>query len=144
MPAHYSVSKWPKGLRIDQLHVYLGDDLAVAVINGATLKPYIPLDQLARCLDDHVQGAVDVLTFRGGDGLEDGVPRLLDEMTVPGRLHMDFLNFTDFFPLPLVSIERILDGRTLRAKQDRLPPSAVAERCRRERASQVADRPRVQ
>jgi hypothetical protein len=41
---------------------------------------------------------------------------VLDEMMVPERLHVDFLVFLDgFYPLSWASIERILNGRTLRA-----------------------------
>jgi hypothetical protein len=113
LPAHYS---WPKGLRVDKLHILLAENVAVAVINGAQLEPYIPLNHLAQFLNEHVQGAVRQLTFSdSGEGLEDGVLRLLNKVTVPGRLHTEALIFDDFFHLPWAGIERIFDGWALRA-----------------------------
>jgi hypothetical protein len=88
LPAHHSLPNWPKGLRIDKLHVLLEHNIAVAEINSARLGPPIPLDQLARFLNEHVQGAVgltrfvfcpmDPLAKNGGFG-----PSLLLEVPLP-------------------------------------------------------------
>jgi hypothetical protein len=115
MPARYHVSNWPVRLRINHLYVHLSEGYAAAMKNdGTMLKRNIPLDQLAQFLNYHVEHMMELFLVGRPQAM---LLRLLDEVTVPGRLHVNALNFTDFFHLPWAGIKRILDGRTLRANK---------------------------
>jgi len=102
-------------LKVESIHVLTDDFAVVTPKDGSDLSPNVPLSQLARFLNHHVDGPVETLLI-GNDKdkrCEELLPRLLDNVR-PERFHFEIIIMRDYFRhLPWPTIKRVYDSEQM-------------------------------
>jgi hypothetical protein len=137
MPAHYRTSNWPRGIRLLSLEVVFAQKSGFAKalkMDGTELRPRVPVNQLARFLNDHVEGTVLQIKFclDPDSEMESELPKILSQVD-RARLRSFRIQMTGFFRhlqwTP--TVKQLFDGRVMRARSFEfvyfhLPASATA------------------
>jgi len=117
LPTHYHPSNWPKKLRLRGIIVLdLAGCAKVAKQDGSDLSPNVPLDQLARFLNHHVDEANELMMV-GNDEMgirhEECLPQLVETVR-PERFTFESVMLTNYFHLlPWPTVERVYNSENM-------------------------------
>jgi len=120
LPRKYKSSNWPRSLKVAMVILRPENDYVMVVKKDwRVLSPNVPLNQLSRFLNGHVDGVVERLVIDcdvpGGRWNEEMLPRMFDTVR-PERF--ETISLHGFFRhLPWPTVQRVFDSeQMMRAK----------------------------